>query len=84
MSRQCFTTVSTAMALAISPWASPPMPSESTKRVQRLNDLVAIFVVGTYATHVGHAATCDSHTNSPCRVKQHPYPHVYRATLFPR
>src|SRR5438094_9642012 len=31
-SRQCFTTVSTAKALAISPCASPPIPSASTKR----------------------------------------------------
>src|SRR5882762_10610331 len=29
---QCFTTVSTANALAISPCASPPIPSERTKR----------------------------------------------------
>src|SRR5271163_786485 len=29
---QCFTTDSTANALAISPWASPPMPSERTNR----------------------------------------------------
>src|SRR5229473_2858729 len=54
------------------------------KEVQRLNDLIAIFVVGTHATYIGHAATCDSHANSLCRVKQHPCPHVYRATLFPR
>src|SRR6266702_3735344 len=37
------------------------------EEVQWFNDLVAIFVVGTHATQVGHAATCDSHTNSPCR-----------------
>src|SRR5882724_7164055 len=32
VSWQCLTTVSTASALATSPWASPPMPSERTYR----------------------------------------------------
>src|SRR5882762_4562140 len=34
------------------------------EEIQRLNDLVAIFVVCAHATHIAHAATRDSHTNS--------------------
>src|SRR5260370_23729424 len=44
------------------------------EEAQRLNDLVAIFVVCTHATHIGHAATCDSHTHSRCRRETTPLP----------
>src|SRR6266404_1362171 len=42
--------------------------------VQRLNDLVTVFVVRTHATQIGHAATGDSHANSPCPRKATPLP----------
>src|SRR5207302_2482301 len=49
------------------------------EEIQRLNDLVAIFVICTHATHIGHAATRDSHTNS------HPRPEIISLpTLVPR
>src|SRR5713226_72304 len=44
------------------------------KEVQRRNDLEAIFVVGTHATEIGHAAACDSHTNSHCGPEITPVP----------
>src|SRR5437870_10400622 len=44
------------------------------KEVQRLNDLEAIFVVGTDPTYIGHAAACNSHTNSRCPLEITPLP----------
>src|ERR1700731_1131312 len=44
------------------------------EEVEALNDLVTIFVVGAPPTHIGHAATCDSHTNSHCRPEITPRP----------
>jgi len=37
------------------------------EEVEQLNDLVTVFVVCAHPTHIGHAAACDSHTNSHCR-----------------
>src|SRR5258708_24572356 len=53
------------------------------EEVQRLNDFVAIFVVRTHATHIGHAATCDSHTNSPCRPDATPRPTLVPGNSVP-
>src|SRR5260370_20481556 len=54
------------------------------EEVQRLNDPVAIFVVRTHATHIGHAATYDTHTNSLCRPEITPLATRVSSTLLSR
>ena len=53
---QCVTIVCTASLLATSPCASPPIPSDSTYKLQRGLDLVTIFVVFSDAPKVGARA----------------------------
>ncbi len=54
------------------------------KEVQRPIDLVAIFVVRTHATHIGHAAACDSHPTSPCPRETTPRPTRVPANCVPK
>src|SRR5207249_12322896 len=52
------------------------------EELQRLNNFVAIFVVCTHATHIGHAASRDSHTNSYCRPELTPPAHTCTRRLY--
>src|SRR5438132_14298798 len=83
-SRQCFTTVSTAIALAISPWASPPMPSESTKRCSGSTILKQSSLLER-ARPTSVTPPLAIRTRTPLApLKLHPCLHVYPETLFPR
>src|SRR5712664_2317266 len=74
-SRQCFTRVSTANALATSPCASPPIPSDSTKRCSGATmRKQSSLLVRTRPTSVTPPLTIC--TQTPLPPRDTPDPHV--------
>jgi len=81
-SRQCFNDCFNSHGAGDFAVGFAPHAVGKHEEVERLDDLVAIFVVRTHATNIGHAATYDSHTNSPRRSGNYTPAHARTRQLY--
>jgi len=81
-SRQCFTTVSTAIALAISPWASPPCRRKARRGSAAQRSCSNLRCLHARDPHRSRRHLRFAHELPLPPVRLHPCPHVYRTTLL--